>query len=130
MISLFKVPHIMRCNRHESGVFRDTGFDCVYCGKVVVAGPHLKIFEFKDDIATASPVLVIPFTNVQSIEKSLFRSGGGRYKGGQVRIVGRFDREVNGIVLEEMVTFQMPLDAVYHDFVETLEHAMSVFGNN
>lgn len=88
------------------------------------------IFELEDDVAAAKAVLVIPFAAVQSMEPSVFRSGSGNYIGGQVRIVGRFDRKVNGTVIEERVTFQMPLDAVFHEFVETSQNAWNKIRNN
>lgn len=112
---IFKVPHILRCSRDDFGVFPNEGFDIVCVGAVVLSDLQLTIFETGDDVAVPSPKLVIPFARVDSVEATIFRSGQKRFKGGQIRIVGRFDRGV-----DERVTMQMQHE-VFLKLVAALE---------
>ena len=48
-MNTFMVPHILRCSRHESGIFINDGFYVVSFGMVRVLPTSLEIMEYEHD---------------------------------------------------------------------------------
>lgn len=122
-MSSFQIPHVLRSRRDETGIFPNAGFDIVYCGIVVVNRTHMRVYEWEEweaSMSTATPVLVVPYASVSDVDCDVFRSAGGNYRGGQVRIVGIFDEHG-----EQLVTMQMSLK-LYHQFVRALQLHMNI----
>jgi hypothetical protein len=115
----FEAPHVLRCSRDVRGRFPNDGFDVVSFGVVALDEIELKIFEcedFNSDSESAQPVLSVQLSKITMLHLTKFRSEGGNYKGGQIRIVGVFDRSV-----EERLTIQMALGEKHSELVALLK---------
>ena len=107
-MNTFMVPHILRCSRHESGIFINDGFYAVNFGMVRILPTSIEIFDYEDDSNGMIPgpvVLCVQFANVTKVSANKFKSQHDNYYGGQIRLLGRFDRGV-----DEQLTFRMPFD--------------------
>jgi hypothetical protein len=115
----FEAPHVLRCSRDVHGRFPNEGFDVVSFGIVALEETELKIFEFEDfnsDSESAQPVLSVQFSKITMLHLTKFRSNGGNYRGGLIRIVGVFDRSV-----EERLTIKMALGEEHSELVALLK---------
>ena len=106
-ITIVEAWHIKRVGMIEDGSFPDTGFDVVNRGVIEIASTEIRIFEQEDSPAhtlnTSDAKLCIQLSLIRGLHFSNFRSRRGNYRGGQIRVVGEFDR---GFI--EMLTIQMP----------------------
>jgi hypothetical protein len=115
----FEVPHVLRCSRDVHGRFPNEGFDVVSFGVVALDETELKIFEREDfnlDSESAQPMLSVQLSKITMLHLTKFRSEGGNYKGGLIRIVGVFDRSV-----EERLTIKMVLGQKHSELVALLK---------
>ena len=106
-----------------SGIFPNDGFHVVCFGIVRILRTSLEIFEYEDDNGNErhgweneEPVLCVQFANITKVSANKFQSENDNYKGGQIRLWGRFDRSV-----DEQLTFRMPFDSCYFAFLNALK---------
>ena len=108
MPNLYEALHILRCRREPNGEFRSDGFQMVNRGIIefVREARDLKIFEkeeySQDNFANNREVLCIHLSSITQVHFSRFRSHHGRFSGGQIKVIGIFDRQI-----EEKITLRM-----------------------
>ena len=118
----FKAPHVYRCERDkDTKQFPDhEGFYMVLKGAIKFEDGILHVFECDESAPHPSltePVISITKWDVHTVHLTKFHSERRNYGGGQVRIIGVFDRGV-----EERITIQMGYDT-YLDFIGVLKAA-------
>jgi len=111
------VPYISRYDGDGTGSFVSDGFEIVTCGMVEVQEAKLAIFEYDDHIAgQRTPVLYIHFADITRLQARRFKSHGGNFGGGQIRLIVRFDGSQ-----DIQLTFRMPWDHTFALFLDTVK---------
>eukprot|EP00980_Cylindrotheca_fusiformis_P023020 scaffold10054_cov140-Cylindrotheca_fusiformis.AAC.11 len=118
----YEAPHVMICCQDENGLFPNDGFHVVCHGIVVLDQIELKVFELENFCSNSDepsePVLSIQLPHISFVHFAKFRSYHGNHHGGQIKIIGTFDRlqrdgsSSSSSILNEkkQMTIQMRLD--------------------
>ena len=110
--------HITRTRRDGLGGFADGGYDVVNRGVIEVTSEEIRIYDNEDveeqqSLHETEVQLTINLQFIQTVQYSRFRSAGGNHRGGQICIIGRFDRG-----FDEKLILQMPSS----DYVKIREY--------